>query len=186
MEKNNQGSNTRKNAMSPLKKRYQALILRVKTLHGDPHYIAMGMGIGVFVSATPTIPFHTVIAILLAFVLKGSKPAAAIGVWFSNPITIPVLYIWSYKAGIFLWGDSDSELQVILNFIHSMESELLFSEKYHILFQFLKHEFGVACSMVAGGMIIGILPGILAYFLTRNIFTAIHLKKLTGQFKPGH
>ena len=45
-------------------------IQRAKTLQGDPHYIAMGMAVGVFVSLTPTVPFHTVIAIFLAFIFS--------------------------------------------------------------------------------------------------------------------
>jgi len=71
---------------------------RAKTLQGDPHYIAMGMAIGVFVSITPTVPFHTIIAIALAFILKG-------------------------------------------------------------------------------GLILGIIPGIAAYFITRKIFTKIRMRK---------
>ena len=41
------------------------IVKRVKKLEGDPHYIAMGMAIGVFVGTTPTMPFHTVIAVAI-------------------------------------------------------------------------------------------------------------------------
>lgn len=66
---------------------------RVKTLQGDPHYIAVGIAIGVFIGITPTMPFHTVIAIALAFIFRGSKAAAALGVWFCNPVTAPFFYL---------------------------------------------------------------------------------------------
>jgi len=46
------------------------LVRRVKKLEGNPHYIAMGMAIGVFVGITPTMPFHTVIAVALALILN--------------------------------------------------------------------------------------------------------------------
>ena len=59
-----------------LKNNLRQLITRFKKLHGNPHYVAMGMAAGVFVSLTPTFPFHTFIAIALAFVLRGSKRAA--------------------------------------------------------------------------------------------------------------
>ena len=81
---------------------YKDFVERFKKLQGEPPYIAMGMAVGVFVSITPTIPFHTVIAIALAFILRGSKPAAAIGVWFCNPVTLPLFYLASYKTGMFL------------------------------------------------------------------------------------
>jgi hypothetical protein len=57
---------------------------RTKALNGEPRYAAMGMAVGIFVSATPTIPFQTLIAVALAFIMRGSKAAAAVGVWLSN------------------------------------------------------------------------------------------------------
>ncbi len=56
-----------------IRKKVRNWINRAKTLHGDPHYIAMGMAIGFFVAITPTIPFQTIIAVGLAFILKGSS-----------------------------------------------------------------------------------------------------------------
>ncbi|MFV9645388.1 MAG: DUF2062 domain-containing protein, partial [Desulfobacterales bacterium] len=88
------------------KEKIRQVIIRFKQLNGDPHYVALGMSIGVFISVTPTIPFHTVIALALAFILRGSKAAAAIGVWFSNPITIPLFYKGSYDLGISILGNS--------------------------------------------------------------------------------
>ncbi|MBW2100038.1 MAG: hypothetical protein JRG68_04615, partial [Deltaproteobacteria bacterium] len=35
----------------------------------------------------------------------------------------------------------------------------------------------VTCAIVTGGVIVGILPGVAAYFITRKIFTIIRLKK---------
>ena len=94
----NQSQRPPANAVRP-KRRWHQMVTRIRTLEGDPHYVALGMAIGVFVGVTPTIPFHTVIAVSLAFVFKGSKPAAAIGVWFANPVTIPIFYIGSFKLG---------------------------------------------------------------------------------------
>jgi len=135
-------------------------IERAKTLQGDPHYIAMGMAAGVFVSLTPTVPFHTVIAIFLAFILRGSKPAAAVGVWFCNPITIPLFYLGSYKTGMFILGKS-----------------IPFDQKYESITELMKLGMDVTIAMVIGGVILGILPGIAAYFITRKIFKHIRLRK---------
>ena len=133
---------------------------RAKTLQGDPHYIAMGMAIGVFVSITPTVPFHTIIAIALAFILKGSKPAAAVGVWFCNPITIPFFYLGSYQAGM-----------LILN------KSIPFDVKYKSIQEFMNLGWDVTIAMIIGGLILGIIPGIAAYFITRKIFTKIRMRK---------
>ncbi|MBL7180055.1 MAG: DUF2062 domain-containing protein [Pseudomonadota bacterium] len=148
------GSGQRKNTI-------RQFMERAKKLQGDPHYVAMGMAIGVFVSITPTIPFHTVIAVVLAFVLRGSKPAAVIGVWFSNPVTIPVFYLASYKAGMFLLGKS-----------------VPFDAKYESISELLKLGLDVTAAMIAGGAVLGILPGVAAYFITRKIIAKIRSRKM--------
>jgi uncharacterized protein (DUF2062 family) len=136
---------------------------RVKKLKGDPHYISMGMAIGVFVSITPTMPFHTVIAVALAFILRGSKAAAAIGVWFCNPISAPFFYLGSYKAGMLILGHSAP-----------------FNIKYESVLELFKLGMDVTVAMIVGGVILGILPGFASYFITRNIITKIRARKTAG------
>ena len=143
-----------------LREKIQHFITRFKQLNGDPHYVALGMAIGVFISVTPTIPFHTVIALFLAFILRGSKAAAAIGVWFSNPITIPLFYKGSYDVGVSILGNSAP-----------------FSTEYESILELLKLGADVTIAMITGGIILGILPGIAAYFTTRRIFIKLRLQK---------
>jgi hypothetical protein len=136
---------------------------RVKTLQGDPHYIAVGMAIGVFIGITPTMPFHTVIAIALAFIFRGSKAAAALGVWFCNPVTAPFFYLGSFKAGMFILGHSAP-----------------FDIKYESILELVKLGMDVTIAMIIGGVILGILPGIAAYFITRKIITTIQSRRMSG------
>jgi len=143
-----------------LREKIQHFITRFKQLNGDPHYVALGMAIGVFISVTPTIPFHTVIALALAFILRGSKAAAAIGVWFSNPITIPLFYKGSYDVGISILGNSAP-----------------FGTEYESILELLKLGADITIAMITGGIILGILPGIAAYFITRRIFIRLRLRK---------
>jgi uncharacterized protein (DUF2062 family) len=133
---------------------------RVKKLEGDPHYVAMGMAIGVFIGITPTMPFHTVLAVALAFIFRGSKAAAALGVWFCNPITAPLFYVGSYKAGMYLLGNKAP-----------------FDVKYESILELLDLGIEITIAMIAGGVILGILPGIASYFITRKIFTTLRLRR---------
>ena len=143
-----------------LREKIQHFITRFKQLNGDPHYVALGMAIGVFISVTPTIPFHTAIALALAFVLRGSKAAAVIGVWFSNPLTIPFFYKGSYDVGMSILGNSSP-----------------FNIEYESILELLKLGADVTIAMVTGGVILGVFPGIVAYFVTRRIFIKIRLRK---------
>ena len=141
-----------------VKQNLSLFITRIKQLQGDPHYIAMGMGAGVFVCSTPTFPFQTFLAIALAFILRGSKAAAAIGSWIAAP-GIPFFYLGSYKVGTFLLGSS-----VSIGLEPKSISDLL------------NMGLGVASAMLTGGIIVGLVPGIAAYFITYNIFKKIRSK----------
>ena len=156
---------TRKNiggrTFSYLKNGIRRLAKHARKLKGDPHYVAMGMAIGVFVGSTPTIPFHTVLALALAFLLRASKPAAIIGTLFTNPVTIPFIYMASYKLG----------RQVISN-----------GNSYDFHFDsFLglaKAGKDVSFAMLTGGTMIGVFSSIIAYIVTKRIFTKIRLRKI--------
>ncbi len=133
---------------------------RVKKLEGDPTYVAKGMAIGVFIGVTPTIPFHTAIAIALAFIFKASKPAAIVGVWFGNPVTIPLFYFGSYKVGALLFS-----LDISVDLKGMPFSEIL--------------EMGaeVTTAIMCGGIVIGIPFGIAAFFITRFVFHRLQLRR---------
>jgi len=108
------------------------------------------MAIGVFVGITPTIPFHTVLAVGLAFLFGASKTAAAIGVWFSNPLTIPVLYVSSFKVGS-----------------HFLGREIPFGIDQESLSGLLRLGLDVTAAMLTGGIVIALPLAVTTYFLTR-------------------
>ncbi len=145
---------------SPVKAKLQQFITQIKSLQGDPHYIAKGMAIGVFVGVTPTVPFHTVTAIFLSFILKGSKLAAATGVWACNPLTLPFFYYGSYKVGTYLFGLSAP-----------------FDPSYETLTELFKIGAELTLAMITGGVIIGIPIGVVAYIITLKIFTRIRSRQ---------
>jgi len=160
MKETRQDSNIKTSQRRLSRYNFRVFIDRVKKLEGDPHFVAMGLAIGVFISITPTIPFHTVLAVSLAILLRGSKAAAALGVWFSNPVTAPIFYWGSYKLGMFILGNRAP-----------------FDVKYESILELLDLGMDVTIAMIAGGIILGILPGIASYFITRKIITTIRLRK---------
>lgn len=141
--------------MSP-KENIRQVITRFKQLQGNPHNIATGMGIGIFVCATPTFPFQTFLAIALAFIFRGSKAAAIIGSWLAAP-AIPFFYIGSYKLGTFILGYSSISIAM-----DSLSVSKLINMGWT-----------VASAMITGGIIIGLFPGIAGYLITYNVFKKI-------------
>ncbi|MFC1814403.1 DUF2062 domain-containing protein [Thermodesulfobacteriota bacterium] len=143
-----------------LKHKFNEFVEKAKKLQGDPHHIAMGMALGVFVGVTPTFPFHTAIALFLAFVLRGSKLAALFGVWIGNPFTMPFFYLGSYMIGTFLLGHS-----------------IPFDIRYQSITKLLELGLKTTLALLTGGVILGIPPALGTYFIARKAFTVIRARR---------
>jgi uncharacterized protein (DUF2062 family) len=52
-----------------------------------------------------------------------------------------------------------------------------FDAKYESIFELMKLGMDVTIAMIAGGVTLGILPGIAAFFITRKIITKIRLRR---------
>ncbi len=59
---------------------------------------ATGAAIGMFCAFIP-LPIHTISAVLLAILLRANLPIAVVFSLFSNPITMPPLFIFAYQIG---------------------------------------------------------------------------------------
>lgn len=159
-EHSQENEKTPQSAGLTLKQKVQKYAAEIRQLKGDPNYVAKGMAIGVFIGITPTIPLHTVLAIVLAFIFRGSKPAAIIGVWVANPITIPFFYIASYQVGAFL-----------------LKISTPFNPDHMKIHQLLELGLEITIAMMIGGIVIGIPFGIIAYGITWKVFKSIRARK---------
>jgi uncharacterized protein (DUF2062 family) len=78
---------------------------RTARLAGSPHAIAMGAAAGAAVSCTPFLGLHFVLAVVVAWALRGSLIASAIGTFFGNPVTFPLMWGASYEIGQLMLGE---------------------------------------------------------------------------------
>jgi uncharacterized protein (DUF2062 family) len=77
-------------------RRARYFYLRLILLPDGPHRVALGLAVGVFVGMTPTVPLQTLLALALAWMMRASLAAAYIGIWITNPVTIPFFYALAY------------------------------------------------------------------------------------------
>ncbi len=75
------------------------LMARVKRLRASPHAVAAGFASGAAASCLPLIGFHFLVSFALAFVVRGSFVAAALGTAVGNPLTFPLLYATAFRLG---------------------------------------------------------------------------------------
>jgi uncharacterized protein (DUF2062 family) len=134
-----------------LKRTFRYHWLKFRRLQGDPRKLAWGMALGVFIGVTPTVPFHTILALTLAPLLRVSPVTAYLGIWIMNPLTIAPLYLAAYKVG-----------KVCL---HAVGKPLIMPQVYN--FQAFLHLLGKGgLALQIGGLIIALPPAIISYFLT--------------------
>jgi len=139
---------------------------QLEELRGKPHEIALGMAIGVFIGITPTIPLHTILAVSLALLVRGSKLAAALGVWVGNPLSIPFFYYGSYRIGKLVLGFPGISLP---------------EDRSLLAMASLGGK--IVGAMLLGGVILGIIPAIVAYVLTLKLASSERFRGETGEHR---
>ncbi|MGB0504961.1 MAG: DUF2062 domain-containing protein [Pikeienuella sp.] len=77
---------------------------RVQRLPGSPESIAIGFACGVYTSFTPFFGLHFLFAAAFAWLFRANIMASAIGTFFGNPVTFPVIAVLSLKIGNWALG----------------------------------------------------------------------------------
>jgi len=135
------------------KRALRLLYLRLLRLKGQPEEVAGGVAIGVFVGMTPTVPLHTVLAVLIAYLFRKSKLAAAMGVWVSNPLFLPFVYLLDYKLGRMITRTNPPSFAVSDFSIHKM----------------IELGWGISFPLIVGGFVLGLICAIPSYFITKRL-----------------
>lgn len=81
---------------------FQYVTKRILRLSATPHAVAAGVAAGVFISWTPFIGLHLILAAALTYILAGNMLASALGTAFGNPLTFPIIWSATYNLGKFL------------------------------------------------------------------------------------
>lgn len=77
----------------------QYVVHRVRRLPDEPHRVARGFGIGVFVNFTPLFGFHLMLAMGMAWIMRANMLAAVLGTFVGNPLTTPLIAVLSVSLG---------------------------------------------------------------------------------------
>ncbi len=151
--------------------------LRIIRLQGDPHVLARGVAVGIFVGITPTIPLHTILAIILAIILRSSKIAALLfTVVVSNPFTIFFQYYLSWRLGTWLTFKDLSweEIQTVLDLISAHTG---FRE---IVIALCGLGQDTLLVMLVGGTCLALPFALVGYLLAYYFFSGMQKKKNTS------
>ena len=125
---------------------------RTIRLKGSAHSIALGLAAGAFVSASPFIGMHLLIAALIAWIFGGNIIASAVGTWAGNPISFPFIWLTTFNLGHLILGTGDKAGDL---------PELSFG-------LFIDAPFGTLLPMILpmaiGGIVLGIVMAVATYY----------------------
>lgn len=148
--------------------------LKFLRLQGDPHSLALGVAIGLFVGITPTIPLHTALIIILAWLFRGNILAALIAATaISNPLTWLPQYYFCWRLGSWLLPGhlSWARIQELLGLFASDAS---FSQNLALLGELGLEAVAV---MLVGGILLAIPFTCAGYLLSFKFFRALRKKR---------
>jgi uncharacterized protein (DUF2062 family) len=136
---------------------------RVWRLTGTPHMISLGVAAGVFMSFTPFLGFHIVVAMLIAWVFRGNLVAAASGTLIGNPITYPPIWLATYDLGNWMLG------------VHArpdidLTSTLMGPKAFDMILP-------VLLPMAAGSVPLGLAAALVSYFVVKSAVAAYQLRR---------
>jgi uncharacterized protein len=136
--------------------------LKILRIRGNPHAIALGAAIGIFVGMTPTVPLHTVIIFVLCLLARASFLSGLITSWLvGNPLTSLPLYFLALTIGNLV-----TPYQVDWAQIKSV-TDTIFSESSVSLILATLGELGLETLivMLAGGFLLALPFGLASYYL---------------------
>ncbi|WP_319759627.1 DUF2062 domain-containing protein [Maridesulfovibrio sp.] len=133
------------------KRLFKLYYLKVMRINASPHNIALGVACGVFGGCFPVIPglpLQTVIAVVLAFITRSSKIAAAIATWISNPFNWLLFYYIQFKIGTFF-----------------LPIDLAFDPAKWQVSDFMDIGWQGLSILIFGGAVLGIPLAVISYFI---------------------
>jgi len=136
---------------------------RLRRIPGSPESIAAGFACGAAASMTPLMGFHFLLSALLAFGVRGSILASAIGTVVGNPWTFPLIWMGTYKLGLWISGD-DGDTHPKLNFTH-MFSKFTSAVISADGSMFVEHVWPLWFPMLVGSMPVALIVGVGTYVL---------------------
>jgi uncharacterized protein (DUF2062 family) len=148
---------------------------RFKRLRGNPRYVAGGVAVGVFAALTPTVPFNTLLVIILAFLTRTSLVAAFLtSVIVSNPLTLAPIYSISFALGL-LVTPYDLHWNAVAPSLAAICSGGDFAASAHDLWQV---GWQAILVLQVGGLLFALPFTALSYFAAWRFFTHLRRKRL--------
>ena len=90
-------------------------------LHLNRRSVSGAVAVGLFLAFVP-VPFQMLLAAIVAIIVRVNLPISVVLVWVSNPLTMPPLFYFAYKVGVWLLGAPEGKFHFELSWSWLTES----------------------------------------------------------------
>lgn len=149
--------------------------LRLKRLRGSPRFLAGGTAVGVFVSFTPTMPFHTALILALTLLTRTSPLAGIISNWIvCNPLTfLPIYYLAAIIGNhVTPYELNIEKVRIVLEFIRTADD----LQKSLTMIGDMGYE--ALAVMLAGSLCVALPTAVLSYYGALPFFRHIQNRRM--------
>ena len=126
------------------------------------------MAIGSFIAFSPLIGLQTLLAALVATLAGGSKKAAMLAVWISNPLTMGPIFAVTYQLGVLMGSPAPAMASVPVEVPGAESAVGALAVSPYSLEGLMQAGWGYILPMLLGGAVLGLLAAFLAYHLTHR------------------
>ncbi len=138
------------------KQKAHYLYLRFKRLRDNPHQVALGVAISLFINWLPILGFHTILIILLCWMFRANILAGLLASFLGNPWTLPAMFWLDYEVGLRLMNAFDFTFK---GFLPDFLDQII---PIHIVHWAEK----MFLTALLGSLPIATLTGVASYFIT--------------------
>ncbi len=120
------------------------------SLNDSSRHIALSFAIGVFISISPFLGFHTIAALLIAWIFRLNKAAIMVGTYTNNPWTFAPVYGFGLWIGLKIYGLNNAMPDISWGSMKIMD-----------IFNYLKPYF---MPFIIGSLLLGLGVAVISYF----------------------
>ncbi|MBR6327707.1 MAG: DUF2062 domain-containing protein [Alphaproteobacteria bacterium] len=155
------------------KKHSKGLVAKLARLNASDYAISAGFACGAAISMTPFIGFHSILAILTAFILRANIAATLLGTLVGNPWTFALIWPATYETGRFILGTkarANLDFEAVFDNIKTAFG----SRDMSLVGEDIKE---VVIPMAVGSVFFYIITFILSYVFVKRLLQRIRLRK---------
>lgn len=160
---------------------FRLMWLKTLRLAENPHRVALGFAIGVWVSFMPVLGTHMLLGFSVAWLLRGSYLAAFLGMFVGNPWTYWLMWLGGYEIGVRLFNLFIGGFQRVnvLNMLEQLTWSSFISN-WHVWLN------DVLLPAMVGGLLLGIPVGAVFYGLVKwQLRRYVHMRHVKWQLRHG-